>query len=383
MLATTSTGLIISAMVLFFVDGGALAINDVTRAASIGGVAGLVVIPVAGRLARAYSAKTVYTSTLFIQALVLSSWHVVSAATATTLAIIGFSVCVAAVNATVGSFITELGIPAPDMALTRAALRTISNIGIGCGGLIAGLCLRFGQAGIRTAIALAGLFTLLAFLNAWRTRTVEDGGDGGPGRPITVSGSPYREPRYVGLFLSNGILSTHTEVLTFALPAVVLLWGSDRIDMVGLCTALNALLVILFQMKTTRRAATLRRTTSIAIATTATVVMTVLIAASGHVTTAAGTACIIAAVIALTVGELWQSSVEFDVSYAAAPDDNHQEYQAAYAFGRTLARAAAPVALGWAIVHGDGGWFALGCVYLVAGVVHATLATTITHGSTR
>ncbi|MDO5097557.1 MAG: MFS transporter [Corynebacterium sp.] len=387
LLASTSAGLVIATMVLFFNTNHGFDIASLTRAASIGSFTGLAAIPIIGRLARIFSSQTVYTYALLIQSIVLIGWQLTFGMVIGTSVIIAFSLCTAAIGATVGGLIAEMEIPTGALATTRAALRTISNIGIGLGGLLAALFLKISSYGARASILLASFFTFLAFLSmirqlvrASRSRsrtTLSDlSGKTHVRKSITSNNAnPYRDARYVGLFVTNGLLSTHTDVLTYVIPAVVLLKFSDKMSLVGLAAAINACIVILFQLRNTERAAKLSPTVVTTVATMATVTMTVLLAGSSHFGELLALVCLLGSVIALTVGELWQSSAEFHISYAAAPENNHQEYQAAYAFGRTLARSIAPVCLGWIVTFGHSGWLLLGTVYLVAGIVQITLAS--------
>ncbi|PRQ11813.1 hypothetical protein C1Y63_04000 [Corynebacterium sp. 13CS0277] len=372
MLATCSTGLLISTTVLFFLHATALDTAGIARAATIGTFTGLATIPWIGRLARSYGATRIYRAALVVQAATLLAWQAASGSLVASAVLIASSVATAAVGATIGSFITELGIPAPQMASARASLRTITNIGIGTGGLIAAGLFRFGDHGPRAAVGLAAACTFAAYLLVRRTVAVP-----APTKATAHAAtprSPYRDPRYAGLALTNGVLSTHTEVLTYGLPAMVALSATMGDWVIGLCTALNAVAVVLLQVPTTATAGRLRRRTVVAIAAGATVAMSLLFAIGATHSTLL---VLFAGVVALTVGELWQSSAEFDISYAAAPDNNHQEYQAAYAFGRNCARAAAPITLGWVVLTGAAGWLTLTAIYAACGIVHLLLAHSI------
>jgi MFS family permease len=99
-----------------------------------------------------------------------------------------------------------------------------------------------------------------------------------------------------------------------------------------------------------------------------------LAAFTSGVNAGVATALVIAAAIALTLGEIWQSVGGWGISYAFAPPDQLGYYLSVYNLGLTGATVVGPVLVTFVVLRaGRFGWLGLAAAFAVAGL--AVVAT--------
>jgi MFS family permease len=98
-------------------------------------------------------------------------------------------------------------------------------------------------------------------------------------------------------------------------------------------------------------------------------------AAAPAVSDTATIAVLAAAVITLTIGELFQVGSAWTLSFAIAPPDQRTTYLAAFSLGRAASLAAGPLLMtGVVLALGESGWILLAAMHTAAAVVPAIVA---------
>jgi MFS family permease len=265
-----------------------------------------------------------------------------------------------------------------------ARVRVVYNAGYTVGGGLAAVAI-----GIGTFAAFAGMFAFNAFTFLAAAAALpwvkmiprEDSGPGEPHRP-RHSKQPARRMRrmrltalrdrpYLYVAGLNGVLSLHMSILAIAVPLWVVLHTQAPRAVVGPLLVVNTLLAVVFQVRVTRGTDTVAGCcTAMRLASGALVACCVFFALTPDVTAAWAVAGAVAAVVAMTAGELYQSAAGWALSYQLAPDRARAEYFATFNLGRSVQYIAGPTIVTLGVIdHGVAGWLALAVVFVAAGAL--------------
>ncbi|MGH3794502.1 MAG: MFS transporter [Pseudonocardiaceae bacterium] len=252
---------------------------------------------------------------------------------------------------------------------TLAVLRSLRNLGLTAGTLLSSLALLApGRLGLAVVMSLNALSFVLAGLVLARVPLLH--------QPTTVTrprgswATILRRPRFLTLTLLNGVLALHLAVLSVGLPLWVVAQRGVPPAVVPLLIAVNTVLAVILQVRFSRgcerpvaAGAALRR------AGIALVVLTGLLAVSGQVPTLASIVLLVAAVVALTAAELWQSAGGWGLALALAPAMAQGRGLSVFTLGSAGVEALGILLLG-AVIIGAGplGWWALAGVFALAAV---------------
>ncbi|MFG1610403.1 MFS transporter [Actinoplanes sp. NPDC049265] len=175
---------------------------------------------------------------------------------------------------------------------------------------------------------------------------------------------------FVAAALLNSVFVANGPLLSVITP----LWILERTDaepvVISAVMLVNMGIAVLFQVRASRSAEDLtgavrvQRQAAVALA-----VCCVLFALTGWTHAAVTVAVLVAAVVALTAGELLANAASWGVSYKLAPDARRGEYLSVYSMGGQLSWAAGPLLLTFLVIeHAPVGWVVLGLVFIIAGV---------------
>ena len=244
-------------------------------------------------------------------------------------------------------------VPAQERLDTMAKIRAVRNLGFGIGALLAAVVLEVGsRAGFVVVIAANALSFLFTAIRLWqlglgRTASRPDGA------PQSLRPAwPGRQ--YVVLAAANGALTFHMSLLSLGLPLWIASRTSAPVGLVGVAVAVNTALVVVLQSRLARTANTLggaaramaRSGVSLA------VFCLLLLLASALQSAWAATTTMIVAVVALTFGEMWQSSGEWRLSYDLADPQRRAEYLSVFQLGASVQQVVAPVVItGLVLTH--------------------------------
>lgn len=182
---------------------------------------------------------------------------------------------------------------------------------------------------------------------------------------------PLTDLPFLVLTVANGILYLHVAILGIAFPLWIVTKTSAPDSLVGIVLVVNTVMAVTLQVRLSaggddiRRAGRKQRQAGLALAG-----FCAIAAVSDSVGPVPAAALLLAATVAMTLGELWQSAGAWGISYGLAPPSRRAYYLSAYQIGATGLTVLGPAVLTVAVVDtGAVGWIGLAVVFLVAGTV--------------
>ncbi|MGW1916494.1 MFS transporter [Streptomyces sp. NPDC002076] len=374
---TIGIGLYLAGSALYFTRGVGLSAGQVASGLGLATGVGLALMMPLGKLADRYGAKRIYVALLITQALAMAAFTVVDSFTAFLCVATVNGIAESGVSGTAGALIHSISKP-EERVVGRAQLRTSTNLGLGCGSLLAAGALAVGTTASYTVL-IAGNSVLFAAAAVLVSRIPASSHAAQPRADNAPAGSlfaPLRDLGYMSVAAANALLSLHVTVLSFAVP----LWIADHtrapLWSVSAVLLVNTGLVVLFQVRVSSRANTiLAAARSSRRAGFALSVSCGVMALTPHVPAMTALILLLAWAALLTLGELFQSAGEFCFSFQLAPDDAQGVYQSAFALAPGVVRALAPAGLTLLVLErGQIGWAALAAVFVAGGLGTAAAA---------
>jgi hypothetical protein len=246
---------------------------------------------------------------------------------------------------------------------------SLRNLGYGLGGLLAALALLVhGKTPFVVLLAANAASYALAALLVSRLPAVR------PPERAEGDGTGYaaviRDRPYMSLALLNVIMALHDSLLVVAMPLWIVTHTRAPLSLTGLLFALNTILVVLFQVRTTRNMAE-----GGGIARGYRTAALSFVVACGAFALAAGAPAFVATVLlllaisALTSAELVTSAGEWFLSVQLAPTRLSAPYISVFKTSMAVQQAVGPALVTTALVGwGRLGWFAL-ALLLAAGTL--------------
>jgi MFS family permease len=372
---TIGTGLYLAGSAVFFTQVVGLSAAQVGIGLSIGGCAGLLAQPVLGAMGDRWGPRNVLVA--------LSLWRA-AGFTAYVFADSFLAFVVVAALLGIGEHasyplyqaLAERVAGVEDRVRMMARMRVVDNVGMTIGALLATTAISGGSRTVFDAIVLGNAFTFVvaaALLLRVRCVAMPHVADTSRERSGRLRPRAVQDVPYVALAAANGILVSHMVVLGIALPLWVTLHTSAPAALVGILFTVNTLLAVLFQIPAARGSDTLPggvsalRRGGLALTASCTLfALAPLWDATGLVV-----ATLIAGVVALTAGELWQSAGAWSLSFLLAPMRSRSEYLATFGLGTSVQLVIGPALVTAGVVdNGALGWLALGgCVMIAAAAV--------------
>ncbi|MCX4658014.1 MFS transporter [Streptomyces uncialis] len=363
----TGTGLFLAASTIYFVRIVGLSVTSVGAGLAIAGAVAMpAAVPVA-RLAERFGPRRVLVGVDLIR----------SVATLAYLWVDGWRgfLCVAIViavteqssaplvQAYVGARV-ERNLRSRVMAMQR----TIVNLGISAGGLIASVALGRGDRAsfdwlmIGGAAAYAAVALLLLCVR----------GDEGAQRTQPRVGLLLKDWKLLGFTLYNAVLSLWTPMLNVAFP----LWLVTRTDVperyVGILYAVNTVACVALQYPLNACYRTPRRSwVSYGVAGGLLAVSCAGFSLAPGVEPSTAVAVMAGSIVLLTFGEVLQVGASWTLSYELAPEHARSAYLVLFNLGRTMAnRVAGPLLMtGVVLALGTAGWVLLAGIFLLSSAV--------------
>jgi hypothetical protein len=266
--------------------------------------------------------------------------------------------------------VLALGVtPRPRQVDALAWQYSLRNLGYGIGGLLAALALlAHGKTPFVVLLGANAVSYLVAGLLVLQLPAVR------PPERLEGDATGYREVirdrAYMGLALLNVIMALHDSLLVVAMPLWIVTHTRAPAALTGLLFALNTVLVVLLQVRTTRNAgahggiARSYRTAAVS-----------FVVACGAFALAAGAPALVAIVLlvialgALTRAELANSAGERFLSVELAPARLRERYLSVFKTSMAVQQAVGPVLVTTVLTHwGRLGWLAL-ALLLAAGTL--------------
>jgi MFS family permease len=387
---SVGSGMFLAASTLYFVTVVGLPAAQVGVVLSVAAAAGLLSPVPLGRLADRVGPVKVYVGLLAVRglgyagfALVDSFWPYAVLTCVLTALDRG---CSPLQQVVVG--IVEGG---ENQTRTMASIRSVRNIGLTAGFLLAGAVLAIEEQAAFVALFLGNALTfwvIAAVVEQLRRRSAAaapapaaDAAGAGPSpaspapapaerEPAAVR-SPFRDLRFMLFTVSNGVLSLHDSVLFILLPLWLITATDAPSSSVSVLLAVNTVLTVLLQVYVARFAETTAGALRLVpVALVPLLVSCAVFAGAEHVPVWPAAACAVLAVVLLTVGENLHSVAVWNLSYELSPPPARARYLAAFSLGMTGQQIVGPVLMtGVLLPMGTAGWAVLAVVYALAAVV--------------
>lgn len=342
-----------------------LSIGQVGLGLGVAGVVGLIAgIPV-GQLADRRGPKGIFLITLFIQALSMTSLLFAHSLCSFVLAVAVTDLAGSSGGAARGPMIRRFG--GDEVPKFRSYLRSVAMLASTFGALAASAVVQIDSdfayralifANALTFIGSAAVLVKLPKLEPLPSPREE-------GRWLALKDKPY-----VAFVVLDGIMWIQSEVLSYALPLWVVLHTDAPRWFVGLAIAVNTVMVVFLQIRTSRGikggmvAGRATRRAGLAFL----IGMAIIATASG-VPSWAAVAIMMAGVATHTVGSLWHAAGSLELRFRLAPAHAQGQYSGVFGMGMGLCYTIAPSLLGLlCVTWGTPGWLVMGGVFVAAGL---------------
>ncbi|WP_369264436.1 MFS transporter [Streptomyces sp. R35] len=361
---TVGSGLYLTAGVLYFTQAVHLPAGQVGLGLGIAGLVSLAVGIAVGHLADTRGARGVYATTLVVQALATAGFVLVDSFWPFVLAVCAATGAKAAGLAARSPIIRRYGGDRPQEF--RAHLRSVTNIGISLGALLAGWAV---QVGTHAAYQLLVIGNAIGFAASAAVLVLLP-----PVTPGPTAGGPrwiaLRDRPYLLITALDGIMAIQFKVLTVAVPLWLVAATTAPPWLISGTMLINTVIVIAFQVRASRSIDSPRtggaayRRSGVAF-----LVSCSLISLSAGAPAWAAAMLLMTAVVIHTVGELWHSAGGFEVSFALAPEHATGQYLGVFGLGAGLAEALGPgLLIALCITWGRPGWYVVGALFALTGL---------------
>ncbi|MEU4501949.1 MFS transporter [Streptomyces sp. NPDC024089] len=364
----TGTGLFLAVSTIYFVKVAHLSTASVGTGLTIGGAVALAAAVPIARLAARHGPKPVLIGVMLLRALATVGYLWVDGWWSFLIVVSAIAVTEQSSPPLVQSYV---GARAPESlrAKVMAVQRTVVNLGISLGGLIAGVALGSGAPGAFRPLLIGGALAYVAVAAVYATARREEA--------ITVAGGArvaelLKDRRLLGFTAYNALVSLWMPVLNVAFP----LWLVTETDVperyVGVLYAVNTVLCIALQYPLNRCYGTTRRAW-FSYAAAALLLSGGALAFAAAPGFGASRALLVlgAAVVLLTFAELLQVGASWTLSFDLAPEGARSAYLVLFNTSRTVAnRVAGPVLMtGVVLALGTAGWIVLAGALLLGALV--------------
>nr|MDQ2958093.1 MFS transporter [Actinomycetota bacterium] len=362
------TGLFLAGAPLFFTRELGLTTEQVGVGISLSGIAGLLGLVPVGRLADRLGGKRTLIALNLWRGVGFAVYPFVRGPDA--FFVVAFLIGIAewSVGPVVQAVVAAVE-QGQSRVRTMAALGSVRNIGFTIGAVLATLVVAIGNTGNYVVLVLidAGTFFITAGLLSRLSVATPTGARAG--RPVRT-GARLHDGRYLALTALNGLLYLHSVVLTVGLPLWIATRTSAPRAVVAAVVVVNTVIAIVLQVPLSkgsddaRQAARRQQWAGWSLAGCC-----VLVALTAHANPAVATGLVLAAALALTLGEIWQSVGAWGLSYAFAPPEQLGYYLSVYNLGLTGATVVGPVLVTFVVIRaGSLGWLGLAAAFGCTGL---------------
>lgn len=377
LVSTVGRGIFLTLTVLYFNRFVGLSAMEIAVILSVSSGVGVATSYVGGRLADRFSARRLLVGMVAIQGLAIASYTFAgNFSTAVVIACITVGVDRGA-NATRSAIIAR-AFEGPNRVNARAVLRTVTNVGIALGGMIAGLALMAGTAAaFRGMMISAGVVYILSALHLRRLPGRVDAPRHDPSNPAPKRGiSPFRDRRYILLTVLSGIFGMQFGLAEMGVP----LWISQDTSapdvLISVVLVINTACVVLLQVPLSRGTEQPRRAGKIVlVGGLLMAIACALYALAGGVPAVAAIILLCSAALLHSLAEILSQAGAWGLSFELANPLQAGAYQGMFGMGSALGAMLAPLVVTATVVeHGTLGWAILGAVFVASAAGVALIA---------
>jgi MFS family permease len=318
----------------------------------------------AGHLADRHGPRGVYAATLLLSSVAMAAFCLVHGFLLFLAVACAGSLAQAASTAARGPIIQRFGGERPSEF--RAYLRSVSNVGVSVGAVLAGWAVAVGTHTAYTLLIIGNAvsFAVCAVLVMCLPPVPVKEPETGP-RWIALRDHPY-----LLLTALDGVMAIEYRVLTVAIPLWLVSETSAPHWSVSAVLLVNTVMVVGLQVRASRAIDTpasggraFRR------AGFAFLVACLVLAQAGHKPQWVAMALLLGGVTIHTVGELWHAAGGFEVSFSLAPSHAVGQYQGVFGMGLGLGEALGPAVLTTLCIGlGILGWCITGVLFALTGL---------------
>ncbi|HEV2376579.1 MAG TPA: MFS transporter [Streptosporangiaceae bacterium] len=371
---SAGTGAFLSVSAIFLTRSVGLSVAQVGLGLGCGAAVGLFTTVPVGGLADRYGPRRVLVGVSLWRAACYVVYPFVTSF-ATFAALVCVLGLVNEVAAPMEQAMVSRAVPPDDRVHTMAVMRSLRNVGFTVGVLLGGVAL---VADNWTAYAIvlfanAASFVILAVI-AVTLPLAAATGSARARREISLKVLADRP--FLVLTGINAILTLHMPLLSVGIPLWIAEHSHAPRAIVGPLLVVNTILCITLQVRASRGsdsppgAARRLRQAGLALA-----VCCLLLALLPRLGMVPAIALLVAAMVALTGGELWQSAGGWGLSYALARPGQEGAYLSMFSLGAAVQQIAAPVLVATVVQVGTVGWVGLAALVAVTGLIAPLTAT--------
>jgi hypothetical protein len=360
---TTSVGyfLMLSIMALYLVGPAGLSSTEAAITLTAGAAGSLLMTLPVSRLIRHIGARRFVLLSLYTRAALVGLLPAMQPGWATAAVVIAIGIAETAAFGIYQIIIVQV-VGEQARTQTVAVRRSLCNIGFCFAAGLTALVVGLGTRGAYT-VAFVGSAVALV-VSAWFVHALPRGVEPAIDQP----GSPRRvlsDRRYLLLILAAAIMATSASLVTVGVPIWVVYHTHAAHGFVGLLMAVNALLVIVFQVRVAAGATHLHGARRLV--TTAGLLFgtaMVAFACSDRVSGLVVMVILLAATVLASLAEMCDSAAWWTISYELAPATSRGEYLAAFDAVNSLASIVGPPLLIFVVTHGTLGWLGYAALFL-------------------
>jgi MFS family permease len=368
LVTTFGSGLFYTTSALFFTRIVGLSVAQVGVGLTIAGLCGVLAGMPFGHLADRRGARRLLVVLLVLEGLATLAFVAVDSFAAFVLVASAAAVCDRG-GSTVRNALIALAVPEGERVRGRALLRSLTNVGIGCGTAVAALALHFDSrpAYVTLIVADTCAFMIAAALLTRLPRATADARAPGAGAAPRLLA--LRDRPYLAVTVLFGLVSFQFGIFELGLPIWVAEHTSAPRTVVAAALLVNTALIVCLQVRASR--GTEEAPGAARACAWAGLLLggaCVLYAAAAELPAAGAVGLLLIAVVVQTGGELLSSAGGWGLSYALARPEAPGQYQGVFnsGFGAAimlspLVVTLLPLTLGW------WGWIALGALFAVSG----------------
>lgn len=370
---TLGNGLFMTVEVIYFTMVVGLSVTKVALALSIAGGISLIFSVPAGHLSDRYGPRDIGAIAFIFEGLFLSCLVFVHSYAPFLLINIACGI-----TGTIGqtmrmATISKLGTGDERVAI-RAYQRTVTNLGIAIGSVVAGVALAINTQVIYQAMLLANALTFiisaLVFLRLpYIAPTVEKS------EPLTFEA--LKDRRFLGATVLNGFMSLHFVLQTVAIPLWIVNETNAPRWWVSVIFVINTVGVILFQIRASRGSGDVSvgalhfRRAGFAVS-----IACLLYALASGVSTLLACLILVAAMCVHVFGEVVGSAGSWSIGFGLADEKHQGQYQGVYSLSWGVGGTIGPAFVtAMAITIGQLGWVYMAVIFAVTGVLMYRLVT--------
>lgn len=372
-------GMFVTSSALYFTRVVGLSADQVALGLFVGSAVGQLAGVFAGQIADRYGPKETQIGVMLFGTVSMASYLLVDTLVPFMLVCACIGLTFAADQSSRAPLIR--GLAGDEQAAYRAYLRSVINLALTLGALVAGVGIQFDTPAAYRALIIA---RALAFLGCAIVQAFLPRLEPIPVPPQTARWAALRDRTYLTATVLNCVVAMHVAVPTFLLPLWIVNHTSAPRWLVAAMLLINTVMIVALQVPISRgvdnqRAAGQRMRWAGA----ALFVAMVLMASAGGLDVWAAAGLLAAGMVVYTLGELWHSAAEMEWTFGLALAHAQGQYAGVFGLGIGVAEAMGPVVLTVCLHWGMPGWLLVGAGFLVVGWISPPLVALVKRAADR